>query len=73
MENGLLYIKWAEFWADRKEPQVVDCMPVPLSAELLSRLETEEFDDLVQLSLIHICLLPGDYPRADRSRHQGQD
>ncbi len=48
VENGLLYIKWAEFWADRKEPQVVDCMPVPLSAELLSRLETEEFDDLVQ-------------------------
>ena len=48
VENGLLYIKWAEFWAGRKEPQVVDCMPVPLSAELLSRLETEEFDDLVQ-------------------------
>lgn len=48
VENGLLYIKWAEFWAGREEPQVVDCMPVPLSAELLSRLETEEFDDLVQ-------------------------
>ena len=48
VENGLLYIKWVKFWADRKEPQVVDCMPVPLSAELLSRLETEEFDDLVQ-------------------------
>ena len=48
VENGLLYIKWAEFWAGREEPQVVDCMPVPLSAELLSRLETEEFDTLVQ-------------------------
>ena len=48
VENGLLYIKWAEFWAGREEPQVVDCMPVPLSPELLSRLETEEFDDLVQ-------------------------
>lgn len=50
VENGLLYIKWAEFWADRKEPQVVDCMPVPLSAELLSRLETEDFDALLQCS-----------------------
>ena len=48
VENGLLYIKWAEFWAGREEPQVVDCMPVPLSPALLSRLETEEFDDLVQ-------------------------
>lgn len=48
VENGLLYIKWAEFWAGREEPQVVDCMPVPLSPELLSRLETEEFDTLVQ-------------------------
>lgn len=48
VENGLLYIKWAEFWAGREEPQVVDCMPVPLSPELLSRLETEEFDDLVK-------------------------
>lgn len=50
VENGLLYIKWVKFWADWEMPQVVDCMPVPLSAELLSRLETEAFDSLLQCS-----------------------
>lgn len=48
--DGVLYIKWAEFWADQEAPQVEDCMPVPLSPELLSRLETEEFDALLRCS-----------------------
>ncbi len=50
VEDGVLYIKWAKFWADQKAPQVEDCMPVPLSAELLSRLETEDFDALLGCS-----------------------
>lgn len=50
VENGLLYIKWVEFWASQETPHVVDCMPVPLSPALLSRLETEEFDALLNCS-----------------------
>lgn len=29
VEDGVLYIKWAKFWADQKAPQVEDCMPCP--------------------------------------------
>lgn len=71
VENGLLYIKWAEFWADRKEPQVVDCMPVPLSAELLSRLETEEFDDLVQCTQYNSLFWTEDGVDVDRLPVEG--
>ncbi len=47
VENGVLYVKWAEFWATQETPQVVDCVPVPLSEKLLSRLETEAFESLL--------------------------
>lgn len=71
VENGLLYIKWAEFWAGREEPQVVDCMPVPLSPELLSRLETEEFDDLVQCTQYNSLFWTEDGVDVDRLPVEG--
>lgn len=44
--NGVLLIKRVVFEAGM-EPRVMDCMPVPLSENLLSRLETEPFDSLI--------------------------
>ena len=46
IEGGVLHIRRAGLTAGY-EPQVVDCIPVPLSESLLCRLETEPFDDLI--------------------------
>lgn len=48
VEDGLLYVKRATFESGR-QPEVSDCMPVPLSASLLERLETEGFDGKLSL------------------------
>lgn len=45
-EDGLLHIRRVSFRAGG-EPRVMDCMPVPLSETLLTRLETEPFDTLI--------------------------
>lgn len=45
-EDGLLHIRRVSFKASG-EPRVMDCMPVPLSEALLTRLETEPFDTLI--------------------------
>ena len=47
IENGCLYIKRVVFAAGKDDMYVVDTMPVPLSAELLKRLETEPFNELI--------------------------
>lgn len=47
IENGCLYIKRVVFTAEHNDMYVVDTMPVPLSAELLKRLETEPFNELI--------------------------
>lgn len=47
IEDGCLYIKRVVFTAEHNDMYVVDTMPVPLSAELLKRLETEPFNDLI--------------------------
>lgn len=47
IEEGCLYIKRVVFTAEHNDMYVVDTMPVPLSAELLKRLETEPFDELI--------------------------
>ena len=47
IEDGCLYIKRVVFTAEHNDMYVVDTMPVPLSAELLKRLETEPFDELI--------------------------
>ena len=47
IENGCLYIKRVVFTAEHNDMFVVDTMPVPLSAELLKRLETEPFNELI--------------------------
>lgn len=46
VEDGLLHIRRVSFSA-ASAPRVMDCMPVPLSQALLSRLETEPFDELI--------------------------
>ncbi|MBQ3485330.1 MAG: SH3 domain-containing protein [Clostridia bacterium] len=46
IEGSVLHIRRAGLTAGY-EPQVVDCIPVPLSESLLARLETEPFDDLI--------------------------
>ena len=53
VDNGMLLIRRAGLNAGY-DPQWVDCMPIPLSAALLARLETEPFDDLIW------CWLGGD-------------
>ncbi len=52
-ESGTLHIRRVLLEAGR-EPRVTDCLPIPLSDELLARLETEPFDDLIW------CWLGGD-------------
>lgn len=47
IENGCLYIKRVEFEAGSDDMDMVDTMPVPLSASLLMRLETTPFDELL--------------------------
>lgn len=47
-EDGVLYVRRALFPADSTQPRVQDCMPVPLSGELLRRLESEGFDALLE-------------------------
>ena len=47
IEDGCLYIKRVVFTAEHDDMYVVDTMPVPLSAELLKRLETEPFNELI--------------------------
>ena len=47
IEEGCLYIKRVVFTAEHNDMYVVDTMPVPLSAELLKRLETEPFNELI--------------------------
>ena len=47
IEDGCLYIKRVVFTAEHNDMFVVDTMPVPLSAELLKRLETEPFNELI--------------------------
>lgn len=47
IEDGCLYIKRVVFTAEHKDMYVVDTMPVPLSAELQKRLETEPFNELI--------------------------
>lgn len=49
VEDGLLYVKRATFESERQQPAVSDCMPVPLSASLLERLEAEGFDGKLSL------------------------
>lgn len=44
--SGILYIRRVTFEAG-VEPTITDCIPVPLSDNLLARLETEPFDDLI--------------------------
>lgn len=46
VSNGVLLIKRVTLKAGM-DAQVTDCMPVALSESLLSRLETEPFDDLI--------------------------
>ena len=47
IEDGYLYIKRVVFTAEYNDMYVVDTMPVPLSEELLKRLETEPFNELI--------------------------
>ena len=47
VDNGVLLIRRVGLTAGY-DPRVVDCMPVPLSASLLARLETEPFDELIR-------------------------
>lgn len=46
ISNGVLLIKRVGLAAG-SDPRVTDCLPVPLSESLLTRLETEPFDDLI--------------------------
>ena len=50
IENGMLHVKRAAFSVDRDQPSVTDCMPVPLSEELLQKLEKEPFDQLLWIN-----------------------
>lgn len=50
IENGMLYVKRATFSVDRDQPSVTDCIPVPLSEELLQKLEKEPFDQLLWIN-----------------------
>ena len=48
IEDGVLHVRRAMFPPDGRQPQVEDCLPVPLSGELLRRLESEGFDALLE-------------------------
>ena len=48
IEDGVLHVRRAVFPPDGRQPQVEDCLPVPLSGELLRRLEREGFDALLE-------------------------
>lgn len=48
IEDGVLHVRRAVFPPDGRQPQVEDCLPVPLSGELLRRLESEGFDALLE-------------------------
>lgn len=50
IENGMLYVKRATFSVDRDQPSVIDCIPIPLSEELLQKLEKEPFDQLLRIN-----------------------
>ena len=47
IEGGCLYTKRVVFSAGNDDIDVTDAIPVPLSATLLKRLETEPFDELI--------------------------
>lgn len=49
VEDGKLHVIRTEFTSWRKMPYVEECMPVPLSQELLRRLETEDMSSLLSL------------------------
>ena len=48
IEDGVLHVRRALFPPDGRQPQVEDCLPVPLSGKLLQRLESEGFDVLLE-------------------------
>lgn len=48
VEDGVLHVRRALFPPDGRQPQVEDCLPVPLSGKLLQRLEREGFDALLE-------------------------
>ena len=48
IEDGVLHVRRALFPPDGRQPQVEDCLPVPLSGKLLQRLEREGFDALLE-------------------------
>lgn len=50
IKDGFLYIKRASFEVGKDKMNVVDVMPIPLSASLLKRLESETFDELLSVS-----------------------
>lgn len=60
IENGMLYAKHATFTAERGQPYVFDCIPIPLSAALLRRLDTEPFEQLLNLSVTSEIFLTED-------------
>ena len=49
VEDGMLYVKRAEFGADRTLPKVTELMPVPLSDNLLRQLEADSFEKLLDI------------------------
>ena len=57
--DGTLYVRRAEFDIDKGVPAVTDCLPVPLSEEVLSRLETEPFEDLLSATRNGLAKTPG--------------
>lgn len=57
--DGTLYVRRAEFDMNKSEPTVTDCPPVPLSKEVLSRLETEPFEDLLSATRNGLANTPG--------------
>ncbi|MGN0971101.1 MAG: SH3 domain-containing protein [Aristaeellaceae bacterium] len=50
VENGMLYVRRATLVTGKGAVRETDCIPVPLSAELLARLETEPADTLLDIS-----------------------
>lgn len=50
IENGALHVIRTTFSKERPQGIAVSCMPVPLSPQLLARLETEDFDNLLCVS-----------------------
>lgn len=49
IEDGLLHVKRVRF-SDGEAPEAVDCVPLPLSQTLLDKLETEAFEELLDIS-----------------------